>query len=294
MQISINQLTKAGFMNSVAVLIVTMIGVAPAARCDVQVYQFTGGISGTAPGQISDIGNTTGHNLGNVPQIFLPIDLGTLNETVYLDPVNLTVRQVGSFLSPGNSTGVLNETHVVGGQNVSATLTLSQGLAGGALSFDTSPLPIVWNASNQTYTYFNSGFWPELYNFPVSGTYSLDTGGEIYTGTFAYNLGPTGFPPPVLYTTFSPSPNQLSLTLGGLTGYHNWVQGPPGFVDVTANNGFQIHLNAGEYDDRLQDFDWSGGPITAQLQPAPEPGCLTLVSIGLWGLACHRRLIARA
>ena len=194
----------------------------------------------------------------------------TLTETIYLDPVAQTIRQVGFAsvsINPAASNIVLNEIRDVPGQfpnppqtNVPATVTLSAYLVGGGFSFDTGVQPITWNPTAQAYT-FNGSL--AAFPFLVTGSYFLVTGGQTLTGTFNYSL------PVWAWMTFSTF-NQLdldnyptSLSLGGLNNpdeYVGYNGNGPVFCTTLATNGVQMEL----YASGLYDATWSmQTPVTA-------------------------------
>ena len=99
--------------------------------------------------------------------------LTNLAETVYLDPVAQTIRQVGVISGTPTATHIsIQETQSIPGQfpnpptNVSGTLTVTLAPASGSLSFDTGLLPLTWTHASSAYTC--NGFLLRFTNFEGS------------------------------------------------------------------------------------------------------------------------------
>ncbi len=146
-------------------------------------------------------------------------------------------------------------TNTLSGQ-VSVSLTL------GTISFDTGVVPAMGDGNN-----FADGV-----SIPITGSYTLDTGGDDYTGPLNYSLELTG------YTRIS------SVTSTALA-FSQWSV--PGFGDgpyvasLTASNGFQLDMRAGANDNTYY-YSWQYGPITADV--VPEPSSLLLLVLGATSL----------
>jgi hypothetical protein len=183
---------------------------------------------------------------------------GTLNDTLYYNPVANTLQQVGSVPvnpgaadlgfadnRPGNLTGHVNVSLTLGSISFDSTLT---GNGGGGVE------------------YF--GIFLQI---PVTGSYTFTTGGLEYTG-------------PVNYTLNMPVVTEISsVTLTSLTfSQMQFESGEigPYVASVTASNGFGISLYAGA-DDGTYDVSWATGPIVIEV---PEPGGSSLLVLGATGL----------
>ena len=234
-----------------------------------QVYQFSTPISGWMGLWVYDSNGPSG-NSGKIVLTF-----SNLTETVYLDAIAQTIRQVGTVsYIPSAPNATIQETQSVSvfpnpPVAVAGSVAVNLALSGGAVSFDTGPQPVTWDAASQAYS-FNGN----LLSFgPAAVSWSLTTGGQIFTGAFSYSLqwnAPDGFSA----TTFNlvslvnyPSSLQLS-GLGGLTyfyysDYYSAV-GVSGQTQVTATNGFNMQLVPGPDGNAWgTQFVWGANPVTA-------------------------------
>ena len=193
----------------------------------------------------------------------------TLTETIYVDPVAQTIRQVGfASVAPSVSSFVFNETRQIPGQfpnpptNVQATVSVSLGFPGGGYSFDTGPQHIIWNTNAQAYT-FNSDV--ETQPCSVIGSYSLVTGNQTFAGTFSYTFPVLGGPLSA-FTELYLDDYPTSLGVDGLGGWFEtlgyWNGGSsPVFASASAINGVQMQL----FSSPFCHVSWAtiGPPITA-------------------------------
>lgn len=195
------------------------------------------------------------------------ISFSHLNETVILDPVGQTARQIGTITSTASSTGyVLNETQLVPSAfpqpptPVSATISINLSLADGGVKFDTGAQPATWNAAVQAYS-ING----QIGNIPVVGSYSLMTGGKTYTGNFSYylyNVLGSAFTYRILNT--QGYPNQIALSVTGTEGgFFSYVPSVSTVADVFADNGFHMVLSP-----QGTGFGWGAADAIAVV---PEP-----------------------
>lgn len=185
------------------------------------------------------------------------VGFGTLNDTLYYDPASNTIRQVGNVTM--DSSGFTAQFAVYQDILTSPTLTTLTGQVSitesvGTISFDTGVEPI------------NSNFGFEL---PVTGSYTFDTGGAEYTGTFSYNLD-------VGYGSI----NVSSVTSTTLTFSGSGVQGGsagPFLGSVMASNGFYLAMAVGS-DDTTYDANWSIPSVMAEAIPEPSTFLLLLLA----------------
>lgn len=265
----------------IAVLSLAIFAIPLTGHC--QTYTLSTPISGSMTMGMQDATGPAG-SYGNIN-----LNFTKLTETIYLDPVAQTIRQIGmiSYI-PTASNISFQETQQVPGifpnppTNAVGNVTVTLAPAGGVLQFDTGAQPVTWSGPVGGYTFDGS-----MRNLgTVNGSYSLRTGGQTYSGDFSYQLpvySIAGLTFSVLSTTGYP--NSLALSgLGTQWGFTaNYVPTPGTVVDMTANNGFHMMLDVGapNYlapgDEEL--FNWSSpGTITATL--VPEPTSLSLAALG--------------
>ena len=212
-----------------------------------------------------------------------------LTETVYLDPVAETIRQIAVISGTPTATNIsIQETQSIPGQfpnpptNVSGSVTVTLAPSGGALTYDTGPLPLTWNAGSGAYTFDGSVLsWGN-----IVGSYSLVTGGQTNSGSFNYGLvvSPASYPWMITFNTVSTAgyPTKLSLNgLGNLNSlYGTFVTTVSPVVHSVANDGFDMELSIGVFidygvyhDERA--FWLSLGTITATLVPTTNSPTIT-------------------
>jgi hypothetical protein len=210
-----------------------------------QVYQLSTPISGSMTMDMTDLAGPTGSSGSTV------FTLNSLTETVYIDPVAETIRQVGSIsVAPSGQDIVINETQQAPSpfpnppHAAPGSITIYVAPSGGnIMSFDTGPQPVTWNSASQNYTFDGT-----IYSFltPISASYSLVTGGQTYSGTVSYTLafngqGTTSYSFGQLDTGSYPT----AISLNGLgNGYEGGVfsSQPSVVADVTAANGFHMPI----------------------------------------------------
>jgi len=221
-------------------------------RSQIQIYQFTAPITGSMTMSVQEVSSNAPSGSSGV----VNLTLTALSETIYLDPVGATLRQVGALYYSLPDTNIqFQETQVTPPQfpntnlaSVSGTITVYLTPSESVLSFDTGPQPITWNTADSSYTIENTALTP---GFAFSGSYSLVTGGQTYTGSFAYSINDNqgnDYAPAHTFNILSISNYPTSLQLSGLG--NCCPQGvlfeSPGIVaNVTASNGFEMQLSPG-------------------------------------------------
>ena len=236
-----------------------------------QVYQLSTPISGYMTMGALEITSPTGG--GGT------LYLNTLTETVYIDPVASTIRQVGS-VSVSSATPqqfVIHVTQIMPQPfpNPAITnigdITVTLAPVSTNFLFDTGVQPFTYNAQLGLYT-FNGHV--QFAPIPFTGSYSLVTGTETFSGVFSYTMSQRVGS----LTTFdqlSTPDYPMSISLGGSVG--DTGSYPPEYfkantnlvADVTATNGFHMQLRPGSsnwfYDLGVDWWVWSSGSVTATL-----------------------------
>ena len=152
----------------------------------VLVYEVSTPVSGSMQLGITD---TAGGP--HLPGGAAPVSFGTLQATVYFDPIAGTLRQVGYVPLIVQNLIVLNETRTINGETVPGVLTINQSFAIDRFNFDTGAQPLLFDSA--THAHLGTLTGPD--NFGVFGplprvnaSYSLLTGGATYSGLFSYQL----------------------------------------------------------------------------------------------------------
>jgi len=250
-----------------------------------QIFQLSTPWGGVMSLSVQDVNGPAGSSGG------VNLEFNHLSETIYLDPVGKTIRQVGTIsCTPTAASIQFQETQTVPGRfpspptQVSGNVTVNLAPSGGGLSFDTGILPATWNAASSTYSV--NGLL--LCGFPITGSYSVVTGGQTYTGSFSYtiscsdNQGNAG-----IFSTISAAayPSTIELSGVGYSGFNStaWFPSPGIVADFKAPNGFEIQLSPGiidfpngdNYDEAIvgqgEAFLW-GGFNSYQPVPADNVG----------------------
>jgi hypothetical protein len=235
------------------VLALAIIGIAVPVSGNSQIYTVTGDVlSGYMDMLLTDWGNSSGPSYISHYTYGDRTSYLVLDETVYIDLATQTIRQVGHIGCNHHFDTVWTEEKQLQGTKVSGTVEVEQwsGYGVSQLAFDTGARPYKWDPSSNTYTFdgrlFCSG------NF--YGTYSLDTGGQTFSGGFHYY-----FSGPIYgYSRFS---LENSDPMDGKTRTYRTMSGWGAGADVfagelyggsdlnlTAANGFQLFLKPGGVD----------------------------------------------
>lgn len=227
--------------------------------------------------QHNQTGTTSANNNGG----FIA-SLTGLSETIYLDPVANTLRQVGTLsLDQTFSVGQYAGFQVVNDQDIPYQLAITQVVQG--ITFDTGPRPYTNIAGSLSYS-FDSRV---QLNMGVIVFYSLETGGAVINGSFSYTEYRDGVVRrgyPYTFSTFStdgdfPSVLQMS---GGLVMQGEQFEAfrASNGGSVSAPNGVSFDFTPGEAGDHTDWFRWgSNGDVYASLVPEPTPVSL-LVTLG--------------
>jgi hypothetical protein len=243
-----------------------------------QVYQLSTPITGYMTMSVQDTNGPAGSSAS------CNYNFTNLAETIYLDVVAQTIRQVG-VISGTPSAGNISftETQQIPGEfpkpptSVTGSVTVTLAPSDGGLSFDTGPEALTWTSTVESYT-----FDGDIQNFPMNGSYSLLSGVYSYTGTFAYTLPMflAGWDHAVTFTALSTInyPTSLSLTGLGIVPAccgGRYAANPPVSADITCPNGFHLCLSVGitwNGDGYGEYFTWdSPGTIMATLAATNSP-----------------------
>ena len=226
-------------------LLVTMMGDSVARA---QVYTLSTPITGFITMSVRDSTGPAGTADG------FEFQLQSLTETIYIDAIAMTIRQVGTV--HGNASAhniVINETQIIPGvfpnppTSVNGNITVSLAPDGDILQFDTGPRPMQWDTASGVYTFDAT---PESLG-NCSGTYSVSSGNSIFRGSFTYTLisGNWWFYYVSAFNALSTVGYPQSIGLSGLGTADQWgamYSASPNLVaDVTATNGFHATLWVG-------------------------------------------------
>ncbi len=218
-----------------------------------QSYTFTTPVSG---GSEVDLSFGAGSSGGMVTSF------GTLNETLYYDPLAQTLRQVGSVsLAPSNGSFPI-QWFAWPGPPASAptgTASLVIGDGTGRLAFDTGIQPIS-PGSDQYY-------W--TLTLPVSGACTVVNGGQTNSGSvdFSFELG--------LGTEILSQTSSNLIVSEFVPGGAGGTYGGHGATEVANIGGIALFDGSG---DNTYQYSWNIGSVSAV--PAPEPGSLALLGLG--------------
>ena len=186
------------------------------------------------------------------------IDLyfSSLEETVYIDTEEHTMRQVGAIFYPDSAfTFQFEDTQEIVGPlpspptQVSATVTVHLAPTLNPLVFDTGPQPLTFETSGGFYSINNAPIFGN--GILMNGYYSLITGGQTYSNSFSYSLSILNssqnqvFTFKHLFLTNSPSSIELSGLGIAIPELGAFFPSPGPVVDFTALNGYHFQLSPG-------------------------------------------------
>jgi hypothetical protein len=192
---------------------------------------------------------------------------GTLSETVYYNPTANTLQQIGSFtLTSTSFSGTFEDDKT--GQNsttaIPATVSVDYLLNGGnnTVSFNSGVQPVSANPALN---------WSILFTEAITVT----TGGESYSDVLSGSIPEASTITSI--SQFSPGSIVISQGYPGNMNIYN-----PSLQDtVSAADGWSSTIVDGIGDASLPE-NYQVGPVTAYA--VPEPGSLTMFSLGAFGL----------
>jgi hypothetical protein len=263
--------TLAMSLQSAIVILITLVTV----KGFGQTYQFSTPINGSMDLYFA---SSTSGGSG-----FSSVSFSTLAETIIYDPVNLTLRQMGYItLNNSDATTTGNLSDQAGNQGA---VKVQQHIVGGIISFDSGL--VAYNSP--TYQYFSS--FRDAVNTPnqINGSYSLNTGGQTYTGDFSPTLSfnyifinPGNLP----YYNIALNSDSTSLTLSGSGSSSGQIGAEfdngnleDGNPTVTAINGLSMTLYSGSDGDSFHVFSLTA-PDSIIATEVPEPGCNSILCFG--------------
>ncbi|HUA65245.1 MAG TPA: hypothetical protein VME24_05315, partial [Alphaproteobacteria bacterium] len=195
------------------------------------------------------------------------VEFGPLNGTLIYDPVANTLELLGSVgISGWNGSGSFNDNQTINGVLVPATVSVNYTVGNvddGVFSFDTGAEP-------------GNEFDVPL---PISGSYSLVTGGQTYSGTYSYTLN---ISTDVHYSVINS--NSVDFSMDSLSGELLVVP----LAQITADNGVQVDLTAEDPSDGATYVEWHADNVVAVVSESSASEMLLLAFSGMGLYVCRR------
>lgn len=259
-----------------------------------QTYTLSTPISGYLTMNARDLNGPAGSSGGST------YNFSTLTETIYVNPVAQTIEQWGTISGTPSAQSISfqeiqtvtngifpNPTTIL---SLTGNVTVALAPAGGALSFDTGPKPLM--AASGGYT-FDAQIMPLG---PFNGSYTLVTGGQTYSKDFTYSLlaieGACAHTFDMVSTVGYP--NTLTLSgVGYVVGDRGWYADYNDYrevvADIIATNGFNMELAAGTVPDGVEHLFWSAPGTVTATEVVPEPTSFSLLAFAIFGIMFLRR-----
>jgi hypothetical protein len=267
---------------TVSIILAFMAVFAMTSSSETQVYQLSTPISGSMTMSARDLNGPTGSSAG------FSLNFTNLAETIYLDSVALTVRQIGTIsYFPSATNFQFVETQSIPGQfpnpptEVSGNITVALSVGSNGISFDTGPQAVTWHSDISGYTVADNGY-VFVNGVPMNGSYTLVTGSQTFSGSFSYTLFPLfnteGIPSTFNNLYLDNAPYSIQLSGLGTVCISGLMTSSGTVADVVATNGFEMQLSPGaepwacNYGYIGEVFHWSsGGAVTATNVPSGSP-----------------------
>ena len=245
-----------------------------------QLYNFTATGAGFEEIAYTDINNPLNPVLFNYPGSSMNLRFGNMTGTLLYNAGSDTFQLNASMpVSQTSFNTTFTESPLIKGVSTPVTVSINSqvnGVNNGVFSVNTGLL---------TPTHPNANNWNVLVDIPISGSYSVTTGGRTYTGNFNYDLDFT-------------SPFQLT-TPGAANSSVYWYdsigsfQSRPELNEIIASNGVVVQLST-------MDPNPAGGPNygnwnysgSAQVQVPETLGYIPPISLLIgttFAHACWRR-----
>jgi hypothetical protein len=239
-----------------------------------QSYYFSAAVNGYQEVPFGDPNNpNSGPFGGRYPGFNWDVQFGTLNGTLIYNSAEGTMEMMGTLgINPVSYNGSFKDNQNVNGSYVTASVTVNSGVANpnnGTMSFDSGVVSHMNGQNNQ---------WEISMQVPITGTYSLATGGQTYNGSFTETLTL-----PTYLNMQSVDANSLTFSQNNASGTES---GGATLAQVTADNGVKLTLASIDPSDGQTYATWQLNNVNAT---APEPGTTILLIVGLVGLGISNR-----